>query len=311
MFRFTPAVILIALLGAFLAVPAQAVQRAYVSMNGNDANTASGCPSTAPCRWFSTAVTVVDPNGELVVLDSGAYGTFIISQSITISAAPGVYAGITVFSGNGITIDTAGINVTLRGLTINGLGGSAGVKITNAASVSIENCVFANFSADQAAGIFVIGSIPVRIIDTVVRNNFIGIALQGGATADINGSRLLGNSVAGIYAYNVATNTTSATLGNSLITGGAYGVVAMSNAAGAAVKISLIRTTLSNSSYGALAQSNAGTALIALSGSLVTGNATAGLRQVGAGATLKSLGNNTVTENGTNVSGTITNVAPL
>ena len=162
--RFIPALIITAALGLLAAVPAQAVQRAYVSaVSGNDANTATGCQANAPCRWFATAVTVVDPGGEVVAMDTGAYGGINLTQSIAITAAPGAYAGISVFSGAGIIIATAGINVTLRGLTINGMGGTTGVSITNAASVSFENCVIANFingSSNNYAGISVIGPVP-------------------------------------------------------------------------------------------------------------------------------------------------------
>ena len=308
--RLSAALALIAALGLLPAAPVQAVQRAYVSANGNDANTATGCPSTAPCRWFATAVSVVDPNGEVVAMDSGAYGGVVLTQSVSLIAAPGVYAGISVFSGAGVTINTPGLNVVLRGMTINGMGGSTGVSIANAASVSIENCVVANFSGSGGAAISVNGPVPVRIADTVLRNNFYGVALQGGAIADISTSRLLGNTQAGLYVYGAAAGTTSATLGTSLVTGGAYGVDALANAAGATVKVSLIRSTVSNSGTGVNAESNAGSAVLALSGSLVTGNTT-GLRQNGAGATLKSLGNNTVSENTTNVSGTLSTVPPL
>jgi hypothetical protein len=45
---------------------------------------------------------------------------------VTITAPPGVYAGISVFPAtNGVDIATAGISVALVGLTINGQGGFA------------------------------------------------------------------------------------------------------------------------------------------------------------------------------------------
>ncbi len=53
------------------ALPAYAAQRTFVSTSGSDANTASNCTSTAPCRGFTAALTVTDAGGEIVVLTSG------------------------------------------------------------------------------------------------------------------------------------------------------------------------------------------------------------------------------------------------
>ena len=311
MFRFTPAVVLIALLGALLAAPAQAVQRAYVSMNGNDANTATSCQTSAPCRWFATALTVVDPNGEVVAMDSGAYGGVVLTQSVSLSAAPGAYAGISVFSSAGVTINTAGINVVLRGLTINGMGGSTGVSITNAASVSIENCVIANFSSSGGAGILVNGTVPVRIVDSVLRNNYDGLVLQGGATADIVRTTFLGNSDVGLYALgNTAGTTTTLVVADTLVTGSTYGLRAEAGQASATVRAEVTESTLSNSAYGAAALASAGNVLLTITDTLVTGNGT-GLYQSGAGAILNTLRNNTVTGNTQDTSGTITPFSPI
>ncbi len=53
-----------------------------------------------------------------------------------------------------------------------------------------------------------------------------------------------------------------------------------------------------------------GTTQLTVSESLITGNGT-GLYQGGAGATLFSLGNNTVTQNAFNTSGTIMPLTPM
>jgi hypothetical protein len=59
----------------------------------------------------------------VVVLDSAGYGAFAITQAVTVQAPPGVYAGISVFSGDGITINAGGSDtVILRGLTVNNQG---------------------------------------------------------------------------------------------------------------------------------------------------------------------------------------------
>src|SRR5437870_11556491 len=75
-------------------------QRTFVSAaTGNDANP---CTRTAPCRNFAAAIAQTASGGEVVVLDSGGYGTVTINQAVSLIAPSGVYAGITVFSGAGI-----------------------------------------------------------------------------------------------------------------------------------------------------------------------------------------------------------------
>ena len=96
-------------------------QRTFVASNGNDAN---ACSLAAPCRGFARAITQTSANGEIIVLDSAGYGAVTIDRSVTITAPAGVYAGISVFTGAGITVATPGAAVTLRGLTINGQGGA-------------------------------------------------------------------------------------------------------------------------------------------------------------------------------------------
>src|SRR5437588_2416029 len=103
-------------------------QRTFVSAaTGNDANP---CSRTAPCRNFAAAIAQTAAGGEVIVLDSGGYGTVTISQSVSLISPPGVYAGITAFSGNAIEINAgASDSVTLRGLTPNGLGGGIGLNV--------------------------------------------------------------------------------------------------------------------------------------------------------------------------------------
>src|SRR5258706_80464 len=83
-------------------------------------------------------------NGEMIVLDSAGYGPVVISKSISLIAPAGVYAGLTVFTGDGITVNGPGIIVVLRGLSINGQGGGYGIALEQAAHLRIENCVISN-----------------------------------------------------------------------------------------------------------------------------------------------------------------------
>ena len=99
MSRNFPLAFLLALPCALMTIPAQAfVQRAFVSGKGDNANVATNCAVTAPCKTFAGALPVVAANGEIVAMDTAAYGSVTLTQSISLTAAPGVYAGISVFS---------------------------------------------------------------------------------------------------------------------------------------------------------------------------------------------------------------------
>ena len=295
---------------ALLIQPAQAAQRTFVSTSGNDANTISNCGPTTPCRGFGAALGVTDPGGEILAVSSGGYGAVTLNKSVSIIAAPGVYAGLSVFSGSGITIGTASVSVVLRGLTINGLGGSSGISMTNGSKLSVENCVISNFTGGQ--GIDISTAATVRIVDTLLRDNGTGISVRYGATADISNTKLVGNTY-GIWTEGVAAGTTTTSVSDSVVTGsGTAGISAVGSLAGATARSEVIRTTVSNGGVGVAAQATAGTSVMTLSESMVSGNTTGLMQsQTGGTATFNSLVNNTVADNGTASSGTIASLAAM
>jgi len=122
-----------------LATPAlSASQRTFVSGQGVDS---ASCNLTQPCRQFTRALTQTLAGGEIVVLDSAGYGPVSIRQDVAVVAPPGVYAGITVFSGGGgIYIGDPATKVKLRGLVINGQVGDTGIQINMPGSVEIIDC---------------------------------------------------------------------------------------------------------------------------------------------------------------------------
>ena len=310
-----------------------AVQRTHVSAAfGNDANTATNCTAAAPCRFFQAAMTVTDNNGEVIVLDSGGYGAVTITQSVALIAPTGVYAGISVFPGaNGVIIATPGVNVVLRGLTINGQGGNNGISMSAGNSLTIENCVISSLTGN---GMFVAGVIDVNITDSIIRRNGVrGIYLQNGVTATITRAVVSGHGNNGIFVQGVlASTTTTADIADSTIDGNSNGVFAQSfnttalvkvsvrdsravrnstfglsadSFSGAAVSFSASNNIVSNNTGGGIGAFNAGTTVIA-SGNTVTNNGSSGFRNTG--GVFKSAGNNTVENNGANV-GIITVVA--
>jgi Right handed beta helix region len=309
--RLSPFVLALSLICA-VAIPAEAAQRAFVSSSGNDANTASGCGLAAPCRSFASAQTVVSDGGEIVALDAAGYGPITITKNVTITANPGFYAGIAAPSGDAVTIATASINVTLRGLNINGTGGVNGVVMTNGNRLSIENCVISNFTTN---GVDVRAAATVRIVDSLIRDNGNeGVLLDNGATATISRSKFLGNGDRGVFVYVQTATTTTAAISDTTVSGSGVGVQASSSNASAVAMMSVTRSTLSNSQYGAAVYGGDGTAVVTVSDSMATENAVNGFWQgIGSGtATFESLGNNNVRQNaGGNTGGAITTVSPM
>ena len=139
-------------------------QRTFVSTTGNDA---SPCTLTLPCRAFSAAVALTNDGGEVIVLDSGGYGSALVLKSISLIAPPGVYGGITVLSAPGIHIGAAGASVKLRGLTFNGQGIGSAIYAEFASEVFIDNCVFVG--TPKAVDTYTSGLISIS--DSVFTNN--------------------------------------------------------------------------------------------------------------------------------------------
>lgn len=178
--------------------PAHAAQRSFVATGGVD-NPA--CSLAAPCRAFGAAITATTAGGEIIVIDSGGYGPVTINKSVSIIAPAGVYAGISVLSGDGITITGSAIKVVLRGLSINSLGGVNGINYSASSSTLIvDRCLIAGMSG---RGILVSGSgvqARIEITDSTFDGNVNnGIELTN-AKAEISGSRIVNGSNSGVLA---------------------------------------------------------------------------------------------------------------
>jgi len=285
-----------AVLGA-LAVPAHAAQRAYVASFGSDANTGAGCTLALPCRGFTAAHSVVDAGGEIVALDAAGYGALTITKSVTVTANQGFFAGIAASSGAAITVATAGVNVTLRGLNINGLGATRGVAMSAGDSLTIENCVISNFTID---GVRVDNVAKVRILNSLMRTNGqSGVRAGPGTSTEITGSQFL-DQPAGVGVY--ANNGNHLSVRNSVMSGNAYGV-----GADGAVVVSVIHSTMSNN--GASGLETHDTSSIYVGYSQITHNGV-GMNAAGTG-TMGSMGNNVLTLNAPNTAGTITPVGGI
>jgi len=191
-----------------------AVQRTFVASNGNDINP---CSIAQPCRSFATAIDKTLVGGEVIVLDSAGYGVVTIAKSVSIITPPGVYAGISVPAGQtGVLAEGSGNIVVLRGLTINGTGGSVGVHFTGSGSrLRIENCVVSGLSStgiamDAAASELV-------VTDTIVRDNGgQGISIAADSTAVLDNVRIEHNGSDGVFVVAV-TSLAVVTIRNSVM----------------------------------------------------------------------------------------------
>ena len=302
--------IALALAGALTCGMAQAGQRVFVSSTGNDANTAGGCVFAAPCRGFTAAMSVVDPGGEVVALDAAGYGVVTLTKSVTIVANPGFYAGVTASSGDGITIATASVNVILRGLNINGIGGVNGINMSNGASLTLENCVISNFS--QSGVRIDAPSAKVKIANTVLSGNGGDGLLVFQGKADVVGSRANGNGRAGFGAIVLSPGTVVAALSvtDSTASGNQYGFAASGNGPGVTVNLTANRVAgTSNTADGLRVESVGGASSTGdVGNSMFTQNLN-GMNN--AGGILRSMGNNIVDLNGTNTVGTISALGGL
>jgi hypothetical protein len=296
----------IALAGALaLSGPSAAtVGRSFVATYGSDANTSVNCGPTAPCRSFNAALSVTGVGGEVVVLNSGGYGPapLTISQSVTIAAPPGVYAGLTVPSGNAINIVGTDVDVTLRGLTLNGTaGGGFGISMAGGAtgSLLVENCVIAGFTASSIA---VSGATQARVVNTTVQDGYTGISVGDGAFAALDGVRVLNLGVSGVFAYSSTTGAVATVVAtNTTVTGSTNGFLALSYVAGAHVRMSITRSVVAASttgvSAGIVSGVTGGDSRVEVSDSLISANST-GLYASNSGASLFASGN-TVSESST------------
>jgi len=303
MYRLTPIASAFAVAGMLACSTAEAVQRSFVASFGNDANVASLCTLASPCRSFTAAQGVTDANGEIIALDAAGYGAITITKSISIIANPGVYAGISASTGNAVTIATAGVNVTLRGLNINGVGATTGIRMTNGSRLTVENCVISNFSV---RAVHITGAFDVRVIGTVVRDNGLGFWVEDGVSATITGSHFRGSGDSGVIVWSTgAAVTTQVAISDSVISdNGVSGLVTSLIPAGATTRTTVTRSTLSNNGvYGIYTGTNGGSAIVSISYSALSGNGTA---LNNASGTIRTQSNNTIENNGTATSGTIT-----
>jgi hypothetical protein len=269
-------------LGAFIFLVcgnahAVTAQRTFVASTGNDAN---ACTLVAPCRSFGAAIGHTSADGEVIVLDSAGYGPVAISKGVSIIAPEGIYAGVSVTSGNGIDVNAPGAFVRLRGLAINKQGATPATAILdNAASkLLVEHCQIDGFNLLPSVGIELeTGSDPSElvVIESTLSNNWLAIhiaARSGMPSVLIDGTRFMGNQISlavgwsarvtvhasqmladktpSVHAVEVSAYPVEFHLDDSLIDGADVGVLADLLLGDSYVSVSVARTTVTHTSYG-------------------------------------------------------------
>jgi hypothetical protein len=174
--------------------------RTWVSGVGDDFNP---CSRTAPCKTFAGAITKTASNGEISVLDNGAFGVVTITKPITLNG-DGNLASILASAATGIIINITDISngsrVIIRNLSINGGGvtkGINGIRVINGANVLIDRVTIQTFTN---AGLLVENG-QVVLKDSVV-------TFVKGATAGLGiGVRAIGSSQVSIENSMITFNT--------------------------------------------------------------------------------------------------------
>jgi hypothetical protein len=159
------------------ASSAHAIPRTFVASNGVGA----ACTRAAPCATFQEAHDATDSAGEINCIDAGNFAPLTITKSITVDCA-GTLGAIRAAAGAAVTINTAGVVVRLRNLTMAGTLSAAnfGIDFTNGAALYVEKCAIANFgdpgNIDLPNGVGVhvatsAGAAKLFISDTTISNN--------------------------------------------------------------------------------------------------------------------------------------------
>jgi hypothetical protein len=293
--RIVPCIFGSALLATLLASAAAAqVQRTFVSGLGSDSNP---CTRTAPCRTFGQAISQTNAGGEVIVLDSAGYGPVTITKAVSLIAPPGVYAGISVFSGDGIVIQAGSSDtVVLRGLTVNNQGSQGnGIVFTTGVVLHVEGCAVRGFSSGGGI-VFQSADARLEVKDSIMRDNLNGIDVHpaaGRALAMIDQVRLELNSNVGLFAEGGSTITVR----NSVAAGSAVGFLGFT-ATSTSTEMNIENCVASNNTNNGVSALSVSTGVVTVrvSNSTATNNAV-GLSTSGSPAAILSRGNNTVEGN--------------
>ncbi|MBZ0251259.1 MAG: hypothetical protein K8F93_16510 [Burkholderiales bacterium] len=287
---------------------AHAIFRAYLSTSGSDANP---CTLPQPCRLLPAALAAVDAGGEIWMLDSANYNTTTvgITKSVTILAVPGVVGSVLGNGGTALTINGAGIEVSLQNLVIRGSNGDIGVLVANAKSVNVIGSTVLGFYGFSNNGVGIWSNTgatatQLNIVGTTVRNNHHGIIVAGNGHATISKTHVLGNNGVGVWA-NSGTGISVVSVSDSVSSGNAHGFIATGSGGAFNSYMFVTRSVAAKNANAGFLTDGGITAFMLVGESMASDNAS-GFNNSGGDLTFQSRGNNTVSGNVVNLIGTIT-----
>ena len=208
-------------------------------------------------------------------------------------------------------VPAPGVQVALRNLVIlPGPGaGTSGITMTAGDRLSVERCLIHGLVS--GAALHVSTGALVEVTDSILRNNGNGVLAENLASIDIAGSKIVGNSSHGVFVNALVAGGTTVTISDTILSDNMVGARALASASGAVGRIYANRVTAAKNTTVGLASeaTGSGVAILSVGNSLVDKNAT-GILQSGTSASVRSLGDNYVADNGTDVTGTLTALAP-
>jgi hypothetical protein len=268
----------------------------WVSATGSDAN---ACSQAAPCATFQGAINKGGA-AQINCLTSGNYGSFTVAFTLVVDCGTGNVGNILVSTQvSAITINaTFGITVTLRHLSLNGLGATAkhGIDASSffGGTLIVEDCTIHDFT--DGNGIFFSPTSSrglLQVSNTQVYNNDWGIFVSPAsgqiATVSLSHVEVLTGNNGGVA---LTGNGVVAGAMHDSIVGGArdHGVFSNAGQAFFTVESSMI---IANIGPGIATQSSG--SIINVGSSTIGANGTGILAQSGL---IISFGNNQISANG-------------
>jgi hypothetical protein len=184
--------------------------RTHVSINGNDANVASDCKRTTPCRTFAAAYTVTQSSGEIVALDSAGFGPITIDRPVTITG-PADLSYISVAANTvGITLNAGATDrIVIRNVHINGDGASNTIGVlVNSGLLVLQNSIVKELTTGLK-----VNSTKADVTNTDFIGNTVAIATTG-TGVDTNTFPLTGTTVVRVAHGSVLDNGTAYQMNN-------------------------------------------------------------------------------------------------
>jgi hypothetical protein len=227
---------------------AHAIPRTFVSSVGAGV----ACTRAAPCRTFQLAHDATNPNGEINCIDAADFGSVTISKSITIDCAGTLGAITAPATASGVLIDTAGVTVRLRNLSI-----TASIDFDNGAALFVERCTITASEGIEAvppAGV----TARLFVSDSMLSIDGNAISVRGLGTGSsrttLDGVRVEGGTGAGVVANGQAgTGPVLVHVRNSVMAKNFSGIVATTDPGHSVVSVTADRTALTLNTLGVAA----------------------------------------------------------